>query len=59
MDESNFEGTIILERLASLNLVDDFFDAIDSDDKREVVSLLKQAEIDDETITIVIDMMEN
>jgi hypothetical protein len=34
MDESDFEGTLVLERLAEIGRVEDFFDAIDSDDVR-------------------------
>lgn len=30
MEEQNFEGTTLLEKLAELDLVDDFFEAIDS-----------------------------
>lgn len=59
MDDTDFEGTIILERLASLDLVDDFFEAVDSDDIREVISLLRQADIDDETIGIVLKKIED
>ena len=32
MDESDFEGTLVLEQLAAIGKVDDFFDAIDADD---------------------------
>lgn len=58
MDESDFEGSIILEKLAGLNLLDDFFEAIDSDNLKEVVALLKQAEIDDDTIDEVLNRIE-
>lgn len=30
MNESDFEGTLVLERLATIGGVDDFFDAVDS-----------------------------
>jgi hypothetical protein len=36
MDEKDFEGTLVLERLAEIGRVDDFFDAIDSDDRLRV-----------------------
>lgn len=58
MDENDFEGTLILEQLATLDLVDDFFDAIDSDNMNKVVSLLRQANIDDETIEDVLAQIE-
>ena len=54
MEEDDFEGTLVLEELAELGLVEDFFDAIDSDDIEKVVALMKQARIDVETMKIVI-----
>ncbi len=50
----DFEGSLVLEKLASLNLVDDFYEAIDSDNIDEVMAILESAEIDDETIEIVL-----
>jgi NAD(P)-dependent dehydrogenase (short-subunit alcohol dehydrogenase family) len=32
MDETDFEGTLVLEQLAAVGKVEEFFDAIDSDD---------------------------
>jgi hypothetical protein len=32
MDETDFEGTLVLEQLASIRRLEDFFDSIDSDD---------------------------
>ena len=32
MDDTDFEGTLVLEQLAAIGKVDDFFDAVDSDD---------------------------
>ena len=32
MDESDFEGTLVLEQLAAIGRVEEFFDAIDADD---------------------------
>lgn len=58
MDELDFEGTLILEKLASMNLVDDFFEAIDADNLHEVETLLRQADIDDETIEEVLRQIE-
>jgi len=31
MDEDEFEGTLVLEQLAAIGTVDDFFEAIDAD----------------------------
>jgi hypothetical protein len=54
MNEDDFEGSLVLEKLASLGLVDDFFDAIDSDDVGEMISLLREAGIDEETVQSII-----
>jgi len=59
MDETDFEGTLVLERLAEIGLVEDFFDAIDSDDVQRATSLMKKAKIDAATIAIVVRKMEN
>jgi hypothetical protein len=57
MDERDFEGTLVLEKLAEIGKVDDFFEAIDSDDFGKAKSLMKQARIDSETISIVLKKM--
>ena len=38
MDEKDFAGTLVLERLAEIGQVEDFFDAIDSDDVQRAVA---------------------
>jgi hypothetical protein len=58
MDESDFEGTLVLEQLAAIGKVEDFFDAIDSDDTQRATALMKQASIDASTIATVIRKME-
>jgi hypothetical protein len=58
MDESDFEGTIVLEQLAAIGQTDDFFDAIDSDDIERAVSLMKEAHIDAPTIALVVRKMK-
>ena len=57
MDESDFEGTLVLEKLAEINRVDEFFEAIDSDDFVKAKSLMKRARIDSETIFVVLKKM--
>jgi hypothetical protein len=59
MDESDFEGTLVLEQLAAIGQVDEFFDAIDSDDVERATSLMKKAKIDAPTIAIVVKKMKN
>lgn len=57
MDENDFEGTLVLEKLAEINKVEAFFEAIDSDDFGKAKSLMKRAGVDAETISIVIKKM--
>ena len=57
MDEKDFEGTLVLEQLASIDRVDEFFEAIDADDERRAVALMRQASVDAETIAIVVEKM--
>jgi hypothetical protein len=57
MDESDFEGTLVLEQLAEIGRLEDFFDAIDDDDAQRAASLMKKAEIDPSTIAIVLKKM--
>jgi hypothetical protein len=59
MDERDFEGTLVLERLAEVGRVEDFFDAIDSDDVERATSLMKKAKIDASTIATVVRKMED
>ena len=57
MEESDFEGTLVLEKLAEIDLIDAFYDAIDSDDFVRAKSLMKQAGVDSATIAIVLKKM--
>lgn len=57
MDESDFEGTLVLEKLAEINKVDDFFAAIDSDDFSKAQLLMKRANVDAKTIATVLKKM--
>jgi hypothetical protein len=58
MDETDFEGTLVLEQLAGIGKLDEFFEAIDADDVALARSLMKQAKIDASTIAIVVQKME-
>lgn len=58
MDENDFEGTLVLEKLAEINQVDAFFEAIDSDDFKKAAALMRKASVDSETIAIVLKKME-
>ena len=58
MDEKDFEGTLVLERLAEIGRVEAFFDAVDSDDVERAVSLMKKARVDASTIAMVVRKIE-
>jgi hypothetical protein len=57
VDQDDFEGTLVLERLAEIGKVEDFFDAIDADDVARAVALMSRAEVDAATIAIVVRKM--
>lgn len=59
MDQNDFEGTLVLEKLAEINKVDAFFEAIDSDDFGKAKSLMKKAGVDAETIAVVMRKMND
>jgi len=59
MDETDFEGTLVLEQLAEIGRVEAFFDAVDSDDVGRAVTLMKRAGIDSPTIAMVVRKMED
>jgi hypothetical protein len=57
MNESDFEGTVVLEKLALMGMIDDFMEAVDSDNFERAKSLMKIAKVDAETIAIVLKKM--
>lgn len=57
MDSKDFEGTLVLEKLAEINQVENFFDAIDSDDFQKAKRLMSKAGVDNQTIQIVLQKM--
>ena len=57
MDATDFEGTLVLEKLATAGLVDAFYEAIDADDFGRATSLMKKAGVDSTTIQIVLQEM--
>lgn len=58
MNDVDFEGTLVLERLAEIGKVDDFFDAIDSDDVERATALMKRAGLDATTVATVVRKLE-
>lgn len=59
MEEDDFEGTLVLEKLAEIGKVDAFFEAIDSDDFDGARLLMKKARVDSETIAMVLKKMND
>ncbi len=59
MDENDFEGTLLLEKLAEKGLVDSFYEAVDSDDLTKVKRILKLVGVDNETLAMVLEKIEN
>lgn len=57
MEESDFEGTLVLEKLAQIGKVDAFFEALDSDDFERAKTLMKKAQVDSETMAWVLNQM--
>lgn len=57
MDEKDFEGTLVLEKMAEINKVDAFMEAIDSDAFGKAQSLMKKAGVEPKTIAIVLKKM--
>ena len=57
MDENDFEGTLVLEKLAVIDKVDAFFEAVDADDFAKASSLMRRADVDSATIAIVLKKM--
>jgi hypothetical protein len=58
MDDTDFEGTVVLEQLAAIGMVEDFFDAVDSDDVARATALMRRAGLDASTIATVVRKME-
>ena len=57
MDATDFEGSLVLEQLAAIGKVEDFFDAVDSDDVERATSLMKRANVERKVIAAVIRKM--
>ena len=57
MDEDTFEGTLVLEQLAESGELDEFIEAVDADDLDKAALLMRRANIDAETIAIVLAKM--
>jgi hypothetical protein len=58
MDESDFEGTLVLEQLAAIGRVEEFFDAIDADDVARATLLMRSADLHAPTLAMVARKIE-
>jgi hypothetical protein len=58
MDESDFEGTLVLEQLAAIGRSTTSSTAVDADDTQRATTLMKQAGVGASTIATVIRKME-
>ena len=58
MDDTDFEGTLVLEQLAAIDKVDEFFEAIDADDVERAKDLMRRAKVDSSTMAIVVRKIE-
>lgn len=58
VDETDFEGTLVLEQLATAGMVEDFFEAIDQDDVATATQLMREANVDTATIAVVVRKMK-
>jgi hypothetical protein len=59
MNENDFEGTLILEKLAEIGRLDAFFEAVDADDFQKARQLMRKAGVDLESIEIVLRKMSD
>lgn len=57
MNESILEGSMVLEKLAEHDLVDEFYEAVDADNFGKASALMKKAGVDLETINAVLKEM--
>jgi hypothetical protein len=57
MDQSDFEGTVVLEKLARIDAVEELMAAVDSEDAERATELMRRAKLDEEAIAIVLKKM--
>ena len=57
MDETAFDGSLVWEKLARIDKLEEFITAVDSDDVKRAAELMKRANIDRETIAITLSKM--
>ena len=58
MSQINFEGTDILEQLAEFDMLDPFYEAVDSDDFDKVGWIMRSAGFNREDIVLVLKLIK-
>jgi hypothetical protein len=58
MDEDDFEGTLVLEKLAEIGQLEAFLDAVDADNSQKAQQLMYKAGVDQVTIQLVLEKMK-
>lgn len=59
MEDEDFDGTLVLEKLAAIGERDSFLDAVDSDDFQTAALLMRRAGVDPSTIQWVLRKMQS
>lgn len=57
--KNEFDGTLILERLAQMGKLDEFYEAVDSDHFEKLERLMRKMGYDSETIQLMMDKIAN
>jgi len=57
VDKIDFEGSLVLEKMARVDKMEEFMDAVDDNDLTRAKALMREAAIDAETIKIVLKKM--
>jgi hypothetical protein len=54
MSGVDFEGSLVLEKIARIGKLEEFMDALDDDDLARAKALMKEAGVDDVSVKIVL-----
>jgi hypothetical protein len=57
MIDDTWDGTLVLEKLAAIDKLDEFFDAVDEDNFALAEKLMKAARVDADSMAQVLRMM--
>lgn len=59
MTEADFEGSLVLERMAEAGAVEEFLELVDADDLAGAEALMRSVGLDAQTITTVLRKMQD